>query len=138
MPNTDKFYSHGEILKVSDDEQRLVLGWASVIEEAGKSVVDSQGDVIDEDTLLKAAHGFILDARAGKLMHQGKRVGDVVESIVFTKDLQKALGIDLGKIGWLITYKVRDEELWKEVKAGKYPAFSIGGLGRRVPSAEEN
>lgn len=119
-----------DVLK-SNDDQRTVTGWASVIEENGVPVVDFQGDVIDEGDLEKAAHNFVMDERAGKLMHQGKRVADVVASFPMTKDIQKALGIDLKKVGWLITMKIRDEELWKRVKAGEFPAFSIGGHGRR-------
>lgn len=120
----------GKVLKV-DDDQRLVYGWASVIEENGQAVVDSQGDMIAEPVIQKAAHGFILEARAGKLMHEGSPVGDIVESMVFTKALQQALGVNLNKVGWLIAYKVRDDALWKRVKAGDFPAFSIGGRGRR-------
>lgn len=124
-------YRTHQVLKV-DEDQRLVYGWASVIEENGVPVVDDQDDVIEEPTLLKAAHGFVLDARAGKLMHAGKQVGDIVESMVFSKKLQAALGVNLNKVGWLIAYKVRDDALWERVKRGEFPAFSIGGHGRRV------
>jgi hypothetical protein len=44
----------GQILK-ADDEQRIVWGWASVITEDGVPVVDTQGDVIRPETLMKAA-----------------------------------------------------------------------------------
>ena len=40
----------GAILK-TDDEQRMVYGWASVVTEKGEPVVDRQGDVIEPDTL---------------------------------------------------------------------------------------
>lgn len=119
------------ILKV-DNEQRIAYGWASVIEENGKVVVDSQGDMIRESVLQKAAHDYVLDERAGKVMHKGKRIADVVESIVFTKELQKAIGIDLKKVGWFLAMKIRDESVWERVKSGELKAFSVGGLGRRV------
>ena len=124
--------STGKVLKI-DETLKTVFGWASVIEENGLTVVDRQGDMISEPTLQKAVHGYIMDERAGKVMHKGKRVADVVESLVMTKDLQKALGIDLNKSGWLIGMKIRDEELWKQVKSGDFPTFSIGGQGQRVP-----
>ena len=120
----------GAIVKL-DQEQRVVYGWASVIEEDGALVVDSQGDVIDEATLVKAAHEFVIDFRTGKVMHNGKKTGDLVESVVFTADLQKALGIDLKKIGWFVGFKVRDDAAWEQVKSGKLKAFSIGGVGNR-------
>ena len=127
----------GEILKVNNDEQQTVTGWASVIEEGGQPLIDRQEDIIDEPILVKAAHDFILDSRAGKLMHQGKRVADVVESCVMTKELQKVLGVvvknEKGQqiVGWLITMKIRDPKLWEEAKNGEFTSFSIGGVGRR-------
>jgi hypothetical protein len=127
-----KYTATGRIAKL-DDEARVAYGWFSVIEdEDGRAVVDGQGDVIDERTLTKAAHEFVVDARAGKVMHKGRRVADLVESIVFTKDVQGALGIDLGIVGWFGAMKFRDNSAWARVKSGELAAFSIGGLGRRV------
>lgn len=125
-------HTHGVVTKI-DDEQKIAYGWFSVIEEGGQPVVDTQGDIITEPTLIKAVHGFILDSRAGKLMHNGQRVADVVDSIVFAKDLQKALGVDLGKVGWFGGMKFRDDAIWQRVKSGELPAFSIGGYGKRKP-----
>ena len=120
------FYVTGSIFKV-DEEKRLVYGFASVIKEDGEYVVDSHGDVIEESELLEAAHTFMSDFRSGNVMHEGNKVGEVVESVVFTEDLQKALGIELNKVGWLIAYKVDDTKVWKDVKGGKLSMFSIGG-----------
>lgn len=115
-----------------DVERRIVYGWASVIEEGGNPVVDSQGDVISEATLVDSAQRFMQEVRTGKAMHSGPRVADVVESMVFTKELQSALGIDLGRIGWMIAMKVNDAAVWKRVKDGDLGAFSIAGYGKRV------
>lgn len=124
--------SSGRICKV-DGERKLAYGWFSVIEENGQPVVDSQGDVIDEEVLVDAAHRFLTDSRAGKMMHKGRRVADVVESIVLTRDVQKALGIELpeGRIGWFAAMKFRDDDVWDRVKSGELQAFSIGGTGIR-------
>lgn len=124
------FNRTGQVTKV-DEEQRLVYGWASVTSVRGEPVVDSQGDVISDDTLTKAAHDFILDSRAGKVMHAGRRVADVVESVMLTADVQKALGIDAGQTGWFICMKFRDDEVWEKVKQEGISGFSIGGLGTR-------
>lgn len=122
-----------KIIKL-DPDKHLVYGWASVIEEGGNPVVDHQGDVISSDDLVSAAHGFMSDHRNPGLIHLdfGKQYGSTVESMVFTKELQAALGINLGKVGWLICHKVTDPNLWADVKSGKFPAFSIGGSGKRV------
>lgn len=115
-------------------EKRIAYGWFSVIEEKGKTVVDHHGDVIGEDTLVEAAHQYVQKYRAGKVMHSGEQVGEVVESVVFTKELQKALGIDLKKVGWFGGIKFSDEKQWARVKSGELREFSIGGFSRkRVP-----
>ena len=51
----------------------------------------------------------------------------MVESMFFSRDLQKALGIDLGKVGWMIGYKPNDPALLAAAKRGDFPMFSIGG-----------
>lgn len=114
-----------------DDEMRVVWGWASVIEEGGRPVIDLQGDMISEKTLVAAAHGFA-GVRAIKAMHGGEDVGTLVESVVLTRALQKALGIDLGKVGWLIAAKIEDDAAWAKVKSGDFPAFSIGGTAEWI------
>ena len=119
-----------------DDEKRIVYGWASVIAKDGEPVVDSQGDMIEADTLQKMAHEFI-SSRVGGVMHvtdDGKPIqaGEIVESMVLTKDVQKALGFELDREGWVIGYKVTSDHVWKGVKSGLYKAFSIGGKGKRI------
>lgn len=117
-----------------DQELGVIYGWASIVVEDGKYVVDRQGDVIPEIELVKAAHNFMLTSRSGGLMHEEDlRTGDIVESMVLTRDVQKALGVDLKRSGWWIGYKPHDPEVLKAAKDGKLPAFSIGGRGRRTP-----
>lgn len=117
----------------------LVWGWASIIEKDGKTVTDAQGDRISEEELLKAAHDYMQHSRVGGAMHihdvnnpdEALCAGHVVESCVLTKDLQKALGVDLGKVGWLIGYRVTDENVKKAFANKTLKAFSIGGKGVR-------
>lgn len=129
--NVDKIEFIANISKL-DEAQRLVFGWFSVIEENGEVVKDLQGDMISEAELEKAAYDFVLNARVGGEMHVRKGVGRLVESIMFTKEKQKALGIDLKKVGWWGGFKVDDEDVWEGVRSGKYVAFSIGGKGKRA------
>jgi len=123
-----------DVYKV-DVEKRLVTGWFSVIEENGKPVIDKQDDVILPDTLEKAAHDFMQDSRVGGHLDETE-AGGIVESIVFTKDKQEQLGIDLKKVGWFGTYKVFDDEVWEKVKSGALPSFSIAGKARTEEYAE--
>lgn len=124
----------GKITKF-DDERRVVYGWASVIEKDGVPVVDTQDDRISEDELVKAAQEFVAAYRAGDVMHDEKKRSDLVESVVFTHDLQKALGIDLGQVGWFVGFKVGDDATWQRVKKGELRAFSIGGDAIREKAA---
>lgn len=120
-----------------DDQlkQGLVYGWASVIEKDGVPVVDHQGDRISQQELVKAAHDF-MKRRDGGVMHDetGHNIGSIVESVVLTKDLQKALGVDLGKVGWLIGYQISDARVKAMAQKRLLKAFSIGGRGRRRPA----
>jgi hypothetical protein len=116
----------GKILK-ADDEQRMVYGWASVVTENGEPVIDRQGDVIEPDTLVKAVNNFMEHVRVGKAMHTGDQVGVVVHSMPITKEIGDALGIHSDREGWVVAYKVYDDNVWNMVKSGELAAFSIGG-----------
>jgi hypothetical protein len=116
----------GKILKV-DDEQRLVYGWASVVTEKGIPVVDRQGDVIGTDTLVSAINEFMEHVRVGKAMHTGEQVGVIVHSLPVTAEICSSLGIASDREGWVVAYKVYDDEIWAMVKSGELAAFSIGG-----------
>ena len=122
-----------EIAKDLSLKQGLVYGWASVIEKGGETITDHQGDRISSDELVKAAHDYMTNERHGGVLHDeiGHDIGHIVESVVFTKELQKHLGVDLGKVGWLIGYKITDDRVKMMVKSGVLKAFSIGGKGRR-------
>jgi len=116
----------GKILK-TDDEQRMVYGWASVVTENGEPVIDRQGDIIEADTLVKAVNEFMEHVRVGKAMHSGEQVGTVVHSLPITKEIGEALGIQSDREGWVVAYKVFDDAVWNMVKSGELAAFSIGG-----------
>lgn len=116
----------GQVLK-SDDEQRLVYGWASVITEKGEPVVDRQGDVIKAETLVEAVNDFMENVRVGKAMHSGDQIGVVVHSWPVTDEIAKAVGIQSDREGWLVAFKVYDNDVWAKVKSGELAAFSVGG-----------
>jgi hypothetical protein len=120
----------GKILK-TDDEQRIVYGWASVISEGGVPTVDTQGDVIEGNTLHKAANEFMEAVRVGKVMHLGDKKAEIIHSLVLTTELAKALGVESDKEGWIIGMKVHDDSAWSLVKSGVLKAFSIGGRAKR-------
>ncbi len=110
---------------------KTVWAWASVIEEDGKPVIDHQGDMISEAELEKAFDGFMENSRDVGLMHNSVGHGRVTQGLVFTKELQQALGIDLGRVGSLVKIQVDDPEVQKRVASGELRELSIGGTGKR-------
>ena len=119
----------------SKEAEHLVSGWASVaVNKDGSLPLDWDDDVIAPETLEKAAIDFMLNYRESGEMHEGGPVGTIVESIVFTKDKQEALGVPEGilPIGWFVTIKVHDDEVYAKVREGKYRMFSIQGTCKRV------
>ena len=115
-------------------EEGLVSGWANVaINADGSRPLDWSDDVIQPATLEKAAIGFMEEYRESGVMHKGESKGAVVESIVFTKEKQAAIGIPEGHVpeGWFITVKIHDPEVFAKVKDGTYKMFSIQGTAQR-------
>ena len=123
------------ILKL-DDDRRILYGYASVITEKGQPVIDLQGDVIEADELHNAVDEFMKSVRTAKLNHEDAHgsIGTVIHSLVLTKDIAAALGIDTGgREGWIVGLHVQDDALWKSIKSGKsgLGAFSIGATAIR-------
>ena len=116
----------GQILK-ADDEQRMVYGWASVVTEKGEPVIDRQGDMIAPDTLVRAVNKFMEHVRVGKEMHKGDQIGAVIHSMPITKEIGESLGIQSDREGWIVAFKVYNDDVWAKVKSGELAAFSIGG-----------
>lgn len=120
-----------------DEDKRLVFGWASIIKDAeGRVLLDRQNDFIDDEVELEqAAYLYALNSRDGGEMHIRKGVSTMVESVVFTKEKQEALGIPAGTmpVGWWIGFRVNDDRVWDAVKKGDYAGFSVHGTGQRRP-----
>lgn len=131
-----------KVLKITkiDEEQRMAYGWASVISIKGRPFEDSQGDIIDAETLTKAITDFMMDVRRSMAMHERNADGGIEDSMVkgivvhsfpITADIAKSLGISSDNEGWIVGVKVNDDALWTLVKSGAMAAFSIGGRGYR-------
>jgi hypothetical protein len=134
-----------------DTDKQLVFGWAYVSHDAdGNVVVDKSGEFIDDyGELEEAAYLFVEKSRVGGDSHaritseigtddSAKKVGTMVESMVFTPEKIAKMGLPPGVLptGWWVGFKVEDPEVWKAVKRGERPAFSIHGSGRREEVTE--
>lgn len=117
-----------------DEFQNLVFGWASVsITKDGKTVVDSQEDIIEPDELETAAYAFNLQFRKTGEMHQGEAKGELVESFVVTPEKLEKMGLprDALPIGWWVGFHIPDDEVFAKVRSGAYSMFSIQGRAIR-------
>lgn len=126
----EDFIIKGELNKV-DMGHKTAYGWAYVAKVGEDIVVDHSGDTWDIEEIVKTAHEFVMECREGGEAHIWKGGATLVESLVFTKDIQKALDIDLGKEGWFVGFRITDSALLEKIQKGDYAMFSIGGTGTR-------
>nr|DAO43567.1 MAG TPA: serine protease [Caudoviricetes sp.] len=125
----------------SDDEKMLAFGWASVsMRVDGELIEDWQKDIVEPEELENAAYNYVLLYREGGEMHERGGAAVLIESVVFTEEKMKAIGIPVGTlpVGWWIGFKVTDPDVWEKVKDGTYPMFSIEGEAERVEVKDEN
>lgn len=115
--------------------KRVFYAWASVVEKGGELVTDWDGDGWPAEDMEKAAWRYASGPGQHGVNHESLAGSDLVASMPFTADLQKALGIDLGKVGWLVGYHVNDDALWGQIEKGELPMLSVHGYGVREPVA---
>lgn len=123
-------------LKEVDSEKKILMGAALVPnKQILRADKDGKGYYIyfSEDTIKKASELFLMRSNQNNatLEHKEKLNGmSVVESWVIDNpemDKSKEYGFSLPKGTWMISMKVNNEDIWKDVKAGKVKGFSIEG-----------
>lgn len=111
----------------ADLEKQVV--WGVVLRP---NVVDSQGDVADEQSVASAAWSFMEKSRKLDYQHEyelDSRKAWVVESSVALFDWPD---MPVKKGDWVMATKVADPQLWNAVKSGAtLGAYSIRGYGKR-------
>ena len=125
-------------IQKSDEDKRLVFGWANIaIRANGEQIEDLQGDIVDPEDLEEGVYQYVLNFRdAGEEHIPGlRKKARMVESVVFTNEKLQAMGIPAGTVplGWWIGFYVDDDETWEKIKNGTYTMFSIEGRGTRIP-----
>jgi len=123
-----------------DDQNGIVTGWAALSSADGEPLIDFHNELLLVSELEKTAHGLMIDGGAGKAgeMH-ADRVGDVVESMVISKEKAAALGLgDVKTEGWVVSMKLRDPGAIARVKNGERSELSIHGNARKIPVGERN
>lgn len=125
----------------ADADKRLVFGWALVSAlKDGQKIIDHQGDIVEQDDLEEGAYEYVLNFRDAGEEHIGtlRKKARMVESVVFTEEKLKAMGIPAGTVpyGWWIGFYVDDDRTWELIKNGTYKMFSIEGRAIREPVNE--
>jgi len=127
----------------TDDDRRLVFGWASVVMTIdGQPVEDRQHDVIACEELETAAYEYVLQFGDAGEEHEPslRKKGRLVESCVFTEEKQRAMGLPAGvlPVGWWIGFRIDDDAAWEKIKDGTYRMFSIEGRATRTPIPDDD
>lgn len=133
-PKGSVLKSRFKIMK-SDEDKMLAFGWASVSARIdGEVIEDYQGDIIEPGELEAAAYEYVRLYGEGGEMHERGGVAVLVESVVFTAEKMRAMGIPEGTVpvGWWIGFRVTDKDVWEKVRDGTYQMFSIEGEAERV------
>jgi hypothetical protein len=125
-----------QVAKV-DSSLGLVFGWALATSLDGGATphVDLQSDAIDEADLIKVAAEFMEDAAKSDVMHDFENDGRIVFAMPLVPEVNKALGIETKTHGLAIAMKP-SPATFKRFQSGELKAFSIAGVGERVPMAD--
>jgi hypothetical protein len=124
------------MLKSIDDEKRIVVGLALVPDKKilRKGKEGYYNIILSKETVREASEIFLkrMYTNNATLEHQEKTDGvSFVESwIVENPDMDKInlYGIKAPEGAWAVVGKVESDEVWKDVKEGKYYGFSIEGI----------
>lgn len=123
-------------LKEVDAEKKILMGAALVPnKQILRADKDGNGYYIyfSEETIKKASELFLMRSNQNNATYEHKEKLNgmsVVESWVIDNpemDKSKEYGFNLPKGTWMIAMKVNNEDIWKDVKAGKVKGFSIEG-----------
>lgn len=134
--------------KSIDDEKRMIVGLALVPD---KKIYRKQQDrefqiFFSKDTVKKACHLYLKKLKVNNttVEHEKNVEGvSVVESwIVEDPKHDKSSIYNLNAVpgAWAVIMKVENDEVWKDVKEGKYLGLSIEGIfsdKKEIDEAEE-
>lgn len=126
---------HEVALKEVNEEKRLLMGAALI---PNKQIYRHNGKdeyyiFFSEKTVRKASELFLMRGNQNNATYEHKQELNgmsVVESWIIENektDKSRLYGFDLPVGTWMISMKVNNEDVWKDVKEGKVKGFSIEG-----------
>ena len=94
---------------------------------------DTQGDQASEAEIRKAAYKYMEHVQKFKVMHKGahKKAIRVLESYIAPVDFELN-GNSVKKGSWVLTARVLDEDIWKQIKKGEITGFSMAGRAAKA------
>jgi len=127
---------HKVEFKSIDDEKRIIVGLALVPD---KEIYRRQGDkefniIFSKDTVKKASHLYLKKLKTNNttLEHEKSTEGvSVVESWIVEdakNDKSNLYGLNAVEGAWVVVMKVDNDDVWQDVKTGKYLGLSIEGI----------
>lgn len=127
---------HKVEFKSIDDEKRIIVGLALVPD---KEIYRRQGDkefniIFSKETVKKASHLYLKKLKVNNttLEHEKNTDGvSVVESWIIEdvkNDKANVYGLNAVEGAWAVVMKVDNDEVWNDVKDGKYLGLSIEGI----------
>lgn len=122
---------------VKDASNQCLFGWAYArTTKDGEQSIDHSGEFVkaeDFESLELAVYGYNLASREADTQHDMIAKGYLIESVVFTKEKIKAMGIPEGIVPeavWM-GYFFPDEDVWKQIIEMPNPMFSIYGSAKK-------
>jgi hypothetical protein len=123
-------------LKTMDEEKRLVVGLALVPD---KKIYRNNGGfeyniTFSKDTVRKAAEKYLksLKIHNATIEHEMEVDGVYLTESWIVEDVQKdktaLYDLDAPEGAWAVSMRIENDEVWEDVKAGKYLGFSIEGI----------
>jgi hypothetical protein len=128
--------SHEVELKVIDEERRILVGFALVPDKKILRIMNGKKFNIyfSKDTVAKSQELYMaqMNLQQWTLEHKQKTNGvAVIESWIVEdpkNDKSNLYNLDPKGGEWVIMTKVYNDQVWQEVKNGKYKGFSIEGM----------
>lgn len=123
-------------LKKIDEEKRILMGAALIPNKQIYRVNEKKEEYyifFSEQTVKKASELFLMRSNQNNATYEHKEPIQglsVVESWIIEdekQDKSRKYGFDLPVGTWMISMKVNNDEVWKDVKEGKVKGFSIEG-----------
>ena len=123
-------------LKTMDEEKRLVVGLALVPD---KKIYRNNGGfeyniTFSKDTVRKAAEKYLksLKIHNATIEHEMEVDGVYLTESWIVEDVQKdktaLYDLNAPEGAWAVSMRIENDDVWEDVKAGKYLGFSIEGI----------